>query len=224
MDESPPPEEPVRTHLRNGAGCLAAIVGVVFLIGVIVAWNKGIGFLLLLLAIVAIPVVLLLSGAILSFRGVRLAIATQMPIGRKVLLSAATPVMLIIAVTVAWPALAGGNFFGTAMRLFANQSLYEAIIETERRAASSRSTGYRTFNGVTYAVDHGPPLRVAFNPEGMLDNWSGIIFDPTHQVMLADGMDRDGRFRAPPHVTELFGGDLVSCRHLWGDYFHCGFT
>lgn len=78
--------------------------------------------------------------------------------------------------------------------------------------------------GVGLNVDRGPPLRVAFNPEGMLDNWSGIVFDPTGEVMQADGFDASGRFRAPDRITKLFGGDLVSCRRLWGDYYDCSFT
>ena len=59
----------------------------------------------------------------------------------------------------------------------------------------------------------------------MLDNWSGIIVDPTARVMEADGFDTaTGEFAAPEEVTKLFDGDLVSCRHLWGDYYSCSFT
>jgi hypothetical protein len=78
--------------------------------------------------------------------------------------------------------------------------------------------------GIIYNVDLGPPVRVAFHPEGMLDNWSGIIFDPTGEVMQADGFDARGNFVAPERITKLFGGDLVGCRHLWRDYYRCSFT
>ena len=42
--------------------------------------------------------------------------------------------------------------------------------------------------------------------------------------MLADGFDEQGRFHAPDRITKIFGGDLVSCRWLWGDYYTCSFT
>lgn len=58
----------------------------------------------------------------------------------------------------------------------------------------------------------------------MLNNWSAIVFDPTGKVTLADGFDEDGNFSAPARITKLFGGDLVSCRSLWGDYYKCSFT
>ncbi len=59
----------------------------------------------------------------------------------------------------------------------------------------------------------------------MLDNWSGIIYDPTGDVMLARGFDPvSGRFHAPDRITKLFEGDLVECRHLWSSYYSCSFT
>lgn len=43
--------------------------------------------------------------------------------------------------------------------------------------------------------------------------------------MLADGFDpKTGKFVAPDRVTKVFGGDLVSCRHLWSSYYDCSFT
>ena len=103
-----------------------------------------------------------------------------------------------------------------------NRSHYEPIIEKAR--VDRNAAWFDEHRGVTYSVDLGPPVRVAFNPEGMLDNWSGIIFDPTGEVMKADGFDASGNFRAPEKVTKLFGGDLVSCRHLLDDYYACSFT
>jgi hypothetical protein len=59
----------------------------------------------------------------------------------------------------------------------------------------------------------------------MLDNWSGIIYDRTGDVMLAKGFDSTtGKFYAPDKVTKLFGGDLVGWRRLWGSYYSCSFT
>jgi hypothetical protein len=79
--------------------------------------------------------------------------------------------------------------------------------------------------GLEVFIETGPPVRAAFMTDpGFLDNWSGIVFDPTGKVMQADGWDASGKFRAPEVITKLFDGDLDSCRHLWGAYYHCGFT
>lgn len=78
--------------------------------------------------------------------------------------------------------------------------------------------------GIAYAIDRGPPVRVAFHADGILDNWSAVVFDPTGEMLKADGWDARGKFRAPDRITRLFGGDLVACHRLWGDYLKCSFT
>jgi hypothetical protein len=108
-----------------------------------------------------------------------------------------------------------------------NRGHYEEIIAKVKRGhrSPSANSSFEEDGGVEYVVDAGPPVRVAFNPEGMLDNWSGIIFDPTGSVMLAKGFDpKTGKFAAPDRVTKLFGGDLVGCRRLGGSYYDCSFT
>jgi hypothetical protein len=60
-------------------------------------------------------------------------------------------------------------------------------------------------------VDQGPPVRVAFVWGGILDNWQGIVYDPTGVVLTEKG-----------HL--LFGGDLIHARHLWKDWYYCAFT
>ena len=127
-------------------------------------------------------------------------------------------------VLLAWPSFTAGILTGELSRLFINLPRYEAIISKTQTSADQGGSDFRDTRGIRYIVDRGPPVRVAFNPEGLLDNWSGIIFDPTGEVMLADGFDQDGNFSAPDHVTKLFGGDLVGCRHLWRHYYSCSFT
>jgi hypothetical protein len=108
-------------------------------------------------------------------------------------------------------------------RLLANYGHYQSIIAKIQN--SPNPYWYEEDGGITYSVDLGPPIRVAFNPAGFLDNWSGIIYDPTGVVMQARGFDAvTGKFAAPDEITKLFDGDLVSCRHLWGSYYDCSFT
>jgi hypothetical protein len=79
--------------------------------------------------------------------------------------------------------------------------------------------------GHDVVVDAGPPLRVAFpQPGGLLDNWNGIVYDPTAKVETAQGLSADGRFSASPKVRALFGGDIVKCSHIAGAFYRCSFT
>lgn len=165
---------------------------------------------------------LLVGGIWRSISGVKLAGQTANARERVGLVLVA-PIGMALVVLLSLPLLSAGNYTGNLARLAFNMGHYEAIISKAR--ASHKPDWYAVDRGVTYSVDVGPPVRVAFNPAGFLDNWSGIIFDPTGDVIMAHGFDsRSGRFRAPDRVTKLFGGDLVSCRRLWRDYYDCSFT
>lgn len=197
------------------------IVSVPLLFGFIDSWQESIGFFLFLFGT---PFVLLIAvaGAIFwLFRGIRYARDASRHLQRTVAILAA-PAMLVVALLISLPLIGLGGLVGTISRLAINQSRYERIIAKARAHGSEGWSGEE--EGVSFTTDPGPPLRVAFNPAGMLDNWAGIIYDPTGDVSLAKGFDARGRFSAPERVTKLFGGDLVGCRHLWGAYYSCSFT
>lgn len=61
-------------------------------------------------------------------------------------------------------------------------------------------------------LETAPHPMLAFSWGGLLDNWSGIVYDPAEEVSDAE------RFK------KIFGGDLLSCRPLRGGYFFCSFT
>jgi len=212
----------MREYLKRASIVFLLIALCPFVLGFINSWNEGLGFFLFLLGVPA--ALLCIAGAVVIFlwRGIKLARQPRL-IGHKILAVVATPAMLAAVVLLAVPSIATGAFVGHWTRLMVNRGHYEAIIAKAR--ANPEAQSFSDDDGVTYSVDIGPPVRVAFNPAGMLDNWHGIIFDPTADVMLAKGFDpRSGKFFAPDRVTKLFGGDLVSCRHLWGDYYTCSFT
>lgn len=82
-----------------------------------------------------------------------------------------------------------------------------------------------TSRGLDYIVDDGPPRRVAFISGGLLDNWTGVVYDPTDRVVEAKGWDRvSGELTAPEDIKGLFGGDLVQCRRITGHWYRCSFT
>lgn len=77
-------------------------------------------------------------------------------------------------------------------------------------------------------VDPGPPVRVAVSWGGILDNWRGLVHDPTGEAMKAKRLDLETwSNRGDPDdasVAGLFGGTLVRARHLEGDWYLCWFT
>jgi hypothetical protein len=220
------PDAQISDHIARSGRFFLVLAASVFLIGFVGAWTAGIGFLLFLLGAPLIAGALVIGGLIFSVRGIRLARELSSASSRP-LFALAAPLMIVAAVVLAWPTLATGALFGSWTRLMINRGHYETIIANVRKGhrSPSATSAFEEDRGVEYYVDPGPPVRVAFNPEGFLDNWSGIIFDPSGIVMRADGFDpKTGEFAAPDEVTKLFGGDLVSCRSLGGDYYYCNFT
>lgn len=101
---------------------------------------------------------------------------------------------------------------------------YEEII----RDLDVESESFVMKDEISFRIDNGPPLRIAFvQPGGLLDNWEGVVFDPTGEVLKAQGwVENSGRqaFSAPDHIVRLFGGDIVSCKPIQGHYYRCWFT
>jgi hypothetical protein len=212
----------MKEYLKRVARFFGLIAIVPFLVGFVGAWSAGFGFFLSILVIPAATLGLLVGSIIWFVRSYQHGKRVSGSRDRFLTYSIA-PLLLVVTVSAAWPLLRFGNYTGTMSRLMVNHSRYEAIIA--RVKADPEPAWFKDDGGIKYSVDLGPPIRVAFNPEGFLDNWSGIIYDPTGDVMLADGFDpRTGKFVAPDCVTKLFEGDLVSCLHLWGSYYNCSFT
>jgi hypothetical protein len=212
----------VSDYFKRVSSFFVLIAMAPLVVGFVGAWSAGFGFLLFILAIPAALATLAFGSIVWLIRGAKLSTQNGTKVERAAAICTA-PVLLAVTLMVSLPLLRTGSFVGSVTRLVANHSHYEQIIV---KAQASRSPAwFEDDNGVTYSTDLGPPVRVAFNPAGMLDNWSGIIYDPTGDVMLAKGFDmRTGRFQAADRVTKLFGGDLVGCTHLWRNYYDCSFT
>jgi len=212
----------MRAYVRWSAVFFALIALVPLVIGLIGAFEAWLGFVFLLFGVPVFFLTLLIAAIVFLIHGIR--VARELPRMReRVAVVLLSPALVAAAIVLALPLLRVGQHVGDLARLTINRDHYELIIAEAR--AVQKASWFEDHDGVTYSVDLGPPVRVAFNPAGMLDNWSGIIFDPSGVVMLADGFDpKTGKFIAPERVTKLFGGDLVGCRHLWGDYYRCSFT
>jgi hypothetical protein len=106
-----------------------------------------------------------------------------------------------------------------------NLSRHEAAVREIEAAPERRAEFEKEF----YChIEPGPPLRVAFvQPGSLLDNWTGIVYDPTGEVLKANEIKRDGSNLSEPgfrQVRELFGGDLIWAEPLGAHWYRCGFT
>ena len=210
--------EEFKRHLK----WYAMLAAVPFCFGLLSVWLP---FLLMLLILVGMAGLYLVASA----ATVRWSIDAwrTMPLGetliRRIGATLLPPLLLVLAMLAYFPVGQAGARISLVAQVAIYHSRFEEIIAKEKARASGPSI--RDFKGVSYWTDPGPPVRIAFFPEGILDNWSGLIYDPTGEMMQAYGFDPvTGKIRAPDRVTKLFGGDLVWCRPVWGDYYECGFT
>lgn len=148
-------------------------------------------------------------------------------VARRAIWSAAAMTLLVPTLFMIFPQLsAAGDSAQFRARFTRLAPQYLALAaELERAGATSRDGERR---GIRFVVDHGPPVRVAFTqPGGIVDNWEGVVYDPTGAVRAARGWTSvEGRqeFTAPPAVRRLFGGDLVACEPIRDAFYRCWFT
>lgn len=209
--------------LKTAAIALLLVTAVPFVAGFLLAISLPAGLLFAVFGIPTVYAVLLIASGVLLVRGLGFALDADTWRDRAALVLVG-PALLVSGAVAVGAAQAAGRDIGSLARLLLEHDRYEAIIAEVR--ANPTAEFPAAPNGLRYRVDPGPPVRIAFNPDGMGDNWTGIVFDPTGDVMLADGFDAAtvGGFTAPDRVKKLFGGDMVSCTHLWGDFYRCGFT
>jgi hypothetical protein len=115
---------------------------------------------------------------------------------------------------------------GIYVKFFLNLPRYERTVAALEQDSGPRVRA-RHPEWHDVEVDAGPPLRVAFNWGGMVDNWTGIVYDPTHEVLKAREFRSDWSNWDDPRLAKvkaLFGGDLFRVRHLYGPWFICSFT
>lgn len=163
----------------------------------------------------AIGVLLLAALIIYAF-----AIRNRFAIISSCLLLAGATALLLVQPTIS----SQGNRFIVRYRFKVNFSEYETIIAETKQGKFTNL--YNEREGVRFLVELGPPVRVAFpQPGGILDNWEGIVYDPTGEVLKARGWTEPGtKLSAPPEIVGLFGGNIVTCSHVESNYYRCWFT
>ncbi|MFT5467646.1 MAG: hypothetical protein ACI8UO_002752 [Verrucomicrobiales bacterium] len=103
-----------------------------------------------------------------------------------------------------------GWLTGAHFRVWRMESSYEAEVA---RILAMSDEELKAYKG-SVEVEAGPPRRVAFSWGGIIDNWIGVVYDPSGQVLNVDQAE----------VRSLFGGDLQAAYHLWGPWYYCVFT
>ena len=117
------------------------------------------------------------------------------------------------------------HLLGAYFKLYRNVDRYEAVVA--RVEATLPYPIEKTEQEPDFTVDKGPPVRVAFPWYGLTDNWCGVVYDPTGQVLKAQQFKSDWSNWNDPalrDVKRLFGGDLRTARRLWKDWYFCSFT
>ena len=143
---------------------------------------------------------------------------------RVALISAAGFVAGGVALWFAMPLISSqGDAFVFRYRFLRNRPAYDRIVEQASHEQLGQSDGQR--DGVLYVLDAGPPVRVAFpQPGGIIDNWEGVIHDPTHALRELKGWDGPGFLTSRLELRKLFGGDIIACQHVEDAYYRCWFT
>lgn len=124
----------------------------------------------------------------------------------------------------------GGEWSEVRKTRLVEASLEETLSDARRRCVGrdlivlpGQPLAFPSHDGVV--ADCGPPLRLAFRfGGGLLDNWRGIVYDPSGAVALIP--DASGvTIQALPHpLRALFGGDIVSCNAVGENLYACRFT
>ena len=157
------------------------------------------------------------SSYLLEFFSVFVAVATSM-VGVTALAITGTAlarkrtqlsVLCVVAVLATWCVwvYAPVRDLGLAIRFGLEQAQYAAAIAD---LTSGREPACAAAKACQY--DAGPPRRLAFSWGGVIDNWAGIIYDPTGDIQ--DVQRNRG----------VFGGDLVGCRLVREHFYLCSFT
>lgn len=217
--EAPPPRQegdPVALHLRRSIRLFGGLAASFFLLGMLGRWLDLVP--LIFAALPLLPVLglfLLIACMMVTVRGFRLAWRQEGPHAQRLPLAAAAPAMLMLTLLLAFPLLSAGRWSAAWTSLLVHRTEYDRIVAELQSRPAAALVDRMERGGTNYRIDPGPPLRVAFEPDGMLDNWSAIVFDPSDA--LAGSLDA-------PELAGVFGGELFECSHLAGHYYLCSAT
>ena len=78
-------------------------------------------------------------------------------------------------------------------------------------------------DGLGYTENGPPKLHAFYWQRGVVDNWSGVVYDPTGRI--AEINDSVGWDEIRSHdLSDLFGGTYFRCQNVGGGWYICWFT
>jgi hypothetical protein len=166
------------------------------------------------------------AGLLILAESVWTAVASGRP--NRAVIAFFTFLLLGIGFCINWRDLAEyGDTIRFQWRFRGLESHYSAIIGRLRNREKPVQ-GWQKEESIDYYVENGSPLRVVFRqPGGILDNWQGVVYDPSGSVLRAREFKPDWSNWDDPSLAQirsLFGGDLCKCVHVKGHFYRCWFT
>ena len=118
---------------------------------------------------------------------------------------------------------------GLRLRFQRLKPTYSEIIE---KLSSGKIPGEGNYLGTRYESETDPDLKVSFSWGGIVDNWYGIIYDPSGKIMQINKSEPfKGRDPGSPKVAKelekirmVFGGALYKAEKLGDHWYLCWFT
>lgn len=134
--------------------------------------------------------------------------------------------ILLIVFTVS-ACLISAERIGRHTRFYLHKRSYETRVAEIIQLGQSKSASGACNHSEDYCIDLGPPIRLAFVWGGLLDNWYGIVYDPTGKVLEATRSEISRFGRNDPSrasVKNFFSSGLISAEHLTGPWYFCDFN
>lgn len=119
---------------------------------------------------------------------------------------------------------------GLRLRFQRLKPAYSEIIE---KLSSGKIPNQGTYHEIRYESETDPVFRVSFSWAGIVDNWYGIIYDPSGKIMRVNESDPRSKSQDPgaPKIDKelgkirmVFGGLLYKAEKLGDHWYLCWFT
>ena len=133
----------------------------------------------------------------------------------------------------------GTNFttdLGDKLRFLRYEKKYVQIIE---KINTKKISSNGSVNGINYDTEVNPAMRVSFSWGGIIDNWRGIIYDPTNELSkIAENIqihinsgernqltpDEERYIKETAELKLLFGGVIYKVKKMRNNWYLCWFT
>ena len=116
---------------------------------------------------------------------------------------------------------------GLKLRFYRFKPTYSEIVDKLNSGKMPHEGRHRKIN---YKSETDPVFRVAFSWGGMIDNWYGIVYDPSGKILRCNESDPRFPDQDPMDDEELnkirmiFGGVLYKVEKLSDHWYMCWFT